>query len=108
MSVPQRADALLRAGIGNEVAVARWGCDDRSVLGAAVLIGALSAGCVLIGAMPARAGFLDFLFGAQPQQPSSQVSSYAAPTPLIGRVAPPPMGSESVRQGNEAGGRGVA
>jgi Protein of unknown function (DUF2865) len=88
--------------------VTRWGSNDRSVLGAAVLIGALSAGCVLTGAMPARAGFLDFLFSAQPEQPSSQVSAYAAPTAPIGRVAPPPMGSESVRQGNEAGGRGVA
>ena len=82
--------------------------NDKSLVGAAVLIGALAAGGIVAGALPARAGFLDFLFGSQQEQPSTQVNSYAAPTPPIGRVAPPPMGSESVRQGTAAGGRGVA
>jgi hypothetical protein len=59
-------------------------------------------------AVPARAGSIfDFLFGgfhAQRQTPSS-ASSYAEPSPpSIGRVAPPPMGAETVRQGDSGTG----
>ena len=53
----------------------------------------------------ALAGFFDFLFGApQPQAPSPAVQSYAEPGP----VAPPALGSESVRQGSVNSGRTVA
>ena len=57
---------------------------------------------------PAHAGFFDFLFGnSQDQRPPPQ--SYAEPPPpALGRVAPVPLGSESVRQGGGNTGRVVA
>ncbi|MFZ3311297.1 MAG: DUF2865 domain-containing protein [Xanthobacteraceae bacterium] len=57
---------------------------------------------------PAHAGFFDFLFGnSQDQAPPPQ--SYAEPPPpALGRVAPAPLGSESVRQGGASIGHAVA
>jgi hypothetical protein len=63
-----------------------------------MVAGVIAAAAMTIAA-PARAGFLDFLFGPQQEQPPSNMSSYAAPTPPVGRIAPPPMGGESVRTG---------
>jgi hypothetical protein len=54
-------------------------------------------------ANPARAGFLDFLFGGSDRQTPS-APSYAEP----GTVAPAPLAPQSVRQGNGDTGHGVA
>jgi hypothetical protein len=73
---------------------------------AVVLLGALSAASVIAVPDPARAGFLDFLFGGfQPPTPPADVNSYAEPS---APVAPVPGGAESVRQGGASGGRYVA
>ncbi|HYQ08604.1 MAG TPA: DUF2865 domain-containing protein [Xanthobacteraceae bacterium] len=55
-------------------------------------------------AMPGAAcaqGFFDFLFGGFQQRPPQQESHPAPPAPGVGRVAPAPLGQESV---NESGG----
>ena len=74
-------------------------------------IGALSL-AVLVAAPPvAQAqGIFDFLFGGfHERQPPRDANSYAEPpSPGIGRVAPPAMGSENVRQGEASTGHGVA
>jgi len=69
-------------------------------------IAALAA-CVMAPPEAARAqGFFDFLFGRQQHwSPPRDISSYAEPSPSVGRVAPPPMGQETVRQGVGGGGR---
>lgn len=60
-------------------------------------------------AAPAHAGFFDFLFGNSDDRPSQRPESYAEPPPpALGRVAPAPLGPESVRQGSGATGRAVA
>jgi len=46
-------------------------------------------------------GFFDFLFGGFQQRPPQQESHPAPPAPGVGRVAPAPLGQESV---NESGG----
>ena len=46
-------------------------------------------------------GFFDFLFGGFQQRPPQQESHPAPPAPGVGRVAPAPVGQESV---NESGG----
>ena len=82
--------------------------NNQTPSGAAILAGALLAGSMMLSSLPASAGFLDFLFGPTPDQPS-RANSYAAPTSPLGRVAPPPMGAESVREGlGLDGGRAVA
>jgi hypothetical protein len=75
-----------------------------------MLVGALLATSVVAVPGLARAeGFLDFLFGGfqQRQAPAPDVNSHAAPPPAMGRVAPPPIGSESVRQSNGDTGHSV-
>lgn len=60
--------------------------------------------------IPAHAGFFDFLFGNSQDEPQPP-QSYAAPPPSpgIGRVAPAPLGPESVRQqGSGSIGRVIA
>jgi hypothetical protein len=84
-------------------------CSKYTIWRAAVLAGVLAAA----GFTPnsARAGFFDFLFGNSQDQPQQQPESYAEPPPAgLGRVAPAPLGSESVRQGggSGSGGRAVA
>jgi len=75
----------------------------------AVVLGAICASAMVAAPESARAqGFFDFLFGGFHQRNSPSVSSYADPSPSIGRVAPPEMGSESVRQGDGGTGRSVA
>jgi hypothetical protein len=74
---------------------------------AALIAGALSAAAVLAVPHPARAeGIFDFLFGGAQQKPPANVNSYAEPS-APGRVVPPPMGAESVRQGEGNGGRSI-
>ncbi len=70
---------------------------------AAVLFGALSAASVLAVPDPARAGFLDFIFGALRPQPAPPpaVNSYAEPSAPMSTL---PRGHESVRGGGSGGG----
>ncbi len=77
---------------------------------AAIIVGALSAASITAMPHPARAGGLfDFLFGGfQRPAPPPDVNSSAEPPAPVGRVAPPPMGIESVRQGGGDTGRSVA
>ena len=83
-------------------------CSKYSIWHAAVLAAALAAAGFAPG--PAQAGgLLDFLFGnSQDQPPPTQPQSYAEPPPAVGRVAPAPLGPESVRQGGGSTGRVVA
>jgi len=69
-------------------------CSKRLGRHAAVIAGALSAAAMVAG--PAHAGFFDFLFGGPDRQTRPAAESYAAPE----RVAPAPLGPQSVRQGN--------
>jgi hypothetical protein len=82
-------------------------CNQNPKWRVAMIAGALSAAAMLAVPHPAHAaGIFDFLFGG-PQQPAN-VNSYAEPSAPVGRVAPPPMGAESVRQGDGGGsGRSV-
>jgi len=74
---------------------------------AAVLAGALAA--VDVAPAPAHAGgFFDFLFGNSQDQPPQPQSYAEPPPPALGRVAPAPLGPESVRQGGGSSGRVVA
>ncbi len=83
-------------------------CSKHSIGHAAVLAGVLAV--VAFAPAPAQAGFFDFLFGdSQDQPPAPQPQSYAEPPPpALGRVAPAPLGPESVRQGGGSSGRVVA
>ena len=71
----------------------------------ALLIGALAVTSLVLPLVlprPASAqGLFDFLFGAFSQRPAQQETYPAPPAPGIGRVAPAPLGQESV---NESGG----
>ena len=72
-----------------------------------MLAGALTV--VAFAPAPAQAGFFDFLFGnSQDQQPPQSQSYAEPPPPALGRVAPAPLGPESVRQGGGSSGRVVA
>ena len=64
------------------------------------VLAAVLAAVLLVLPRPARAqGLFDFLFGGfQRPTPPANVNSYAPPSPGIDRVAPAPLGSESVRQ----------
>jgi hypothetical protein len=57
---------------------------------------------------PAHAGFFDFLFGNSQDQPPQPQSYAEPPPPALGRVAPAPLGPESVRQGGGGSGSGRA
>jgi hypothetical protein len=81
----------------------------------ATLRSATLAGVMSVAAMAATPclaeaqGLFDFLFGGfQQRQTPRDVSSYAEPPAPIGQVAPPPLGSESVRQGSRAINHAVA
>jgi hypothetical protein len=68
-------------------------------LRAAFAVGVLSGSAFLISLDSASAqGFFDFLFGGFRQQPAQpqQPNAYPPPPPSIGRVAPAPLGQESV------------
>jgi hypothetical protein len=93
------------AGRNEDIAVIRRH-GERSIGYAAVVAAILAAA---FAPAPARAGgLLDFLFGNSQDQPPPQPQSYAEPPPSIGRVAPAPLGPESVRQGNGSIGRTIA
>ncbi|MGA8358344.1 MAG: hypothetical protein WB772_13470, partial [Xanthobacteraceae bacterium] len=69
----------------------------QSIGHAAVLAGLLTV--IGLAPAPARAGFFDFLFGNSQDQPPQPQSYAEPPPPALGRVAPAPLGPESVRQG---------
>ena len=77
----------------------------------ALLIGALSATASVTLPEPAQAqGFFDFLFGGSQQRPapSPQPDAYPPPPAELGRVAPAPLGPESVTGGDANTGHSVA
>ncbi len=79
----------------------------QSIGHAAVLAGLLTV--IGFAPAPAQAGFFDFLFGNSQDQQQPQPQSYAEPPPpALGRVAPAPLGAESVRQGGGSSGRAMA
>lgn len=75
-----------------------------------IFLGTLSGAALLTAPSSSRAeGLFDFLFGGPQQPPPSQ--PYAHPPPPaagIGRVAPAPLGPESVIEGNGSTGHAVA
>jgi hypothetical protein len=74
----------------------------------AVILSALCAAASLVPATAGAQGLFDFLFGGFRQQPPRQESYPAAPAPGIGRIAPAPLGQESVTEGGGSTGHGVA
>jgi Protein of unknown function (DUF2865) len=73
----------------------------RCVWRMAVFLGALAATSLAMPRAGSAQGLFDFLFGGFQQRPAQQESYPAPPAPGIGRVAPAPLGQESV---NESGG----
>ena len=73
----------------------------------AILSGVIAAAMAM--PRPASAqGFFDFLFGGFQQRPPQQENHPAPPAPGIGRVAPAPLGQESVTEGGGSTGHAVA
>jgi Protein of unknown function (DUF2865) len=75
----------------------------------AVRVGALCAAIILI--FPASAGaqgLFDFLFGGFQQRPPQQENYPAPPASGIGRVAPAPLGQESLNDSGGSTGHAVA
>ena len=71
----------------------------------------LGGGIAAALAMPPPAsaqGFFDFLFGGFQQRPAQQENYPAPPAPGIGRIAPAPLGQESVTEGGGSTGHAVA
>ena len=79
---------------------------------ATFVVGMLMAASVLIGPDAARSeeGFFDFLFGGSRrwEPPSHSYEHPPAPAPLPGRIAPAPLGRESISEGGGTTGHGVA
>ena len=74
----------------------------------AVILSALCAAVSLVPATAGAQGLFDFLFGGFRQLAPRQESYPAAPAPGIGRIAPAPLGQESVTEGGGSTGHGVA
>src|SRR6516164_2469199 len=72
----------------------------------AVILSALCAAVSLVPATAGAQGLFDFLFGGFRQLAPRQESYPAAPG--IGRIAPAPLGQESVTEGGGSTGHGVA
>jgi Protein of unknown function (DUF2865) len=96
----------------------REGCENASgvtnrkrILRTAAVLAAIVSACLLAGADMARAeeGFFDFLFsGGGRWEPPWRAQDHAPPVPGVGRVAPAPLGRESVTEGGGSTGHGVA
>jgi len=80
--------------------VVHWYRNTSERRAAAMLVGALSATLIVAAPSPARAGFLDFLFGGAQERPPADMNSYAEP-PAPGM--PPPGGRESLRLNGSTG-----
>lgn len=78
-------------------------------LHAVAVMGVLAA-ATAVPAPASAQGLFDFLFGGYQRRPETpaNMSSYAEPPSSVGRVAPPSLGSERVRQESGSGGRSVA
>ena len=77
------------------------------VLRVTILSSALAAAMAI--PRPASAqGLFDFLFGGFQQRPPQQENYPAPPAPGIGRIAPAPLGQESVTEGGGSTGHAVA
>ena len=93
---------------------ARNGAEYRmvTVRTATFVAGMLMAASVLISPDAARSeeGFFDFLFGGSRrwEPPSHSYEHPPAPAPLPGRIAPAPLGRESISEGGGTTGHGVA
>src|SRR5262249_46944562 len=74
----------------------------------AVFFSALWGAVTLLPATAGAQGLFDFLFGGFQQRPPRQESYPAPPAPGIGRIAPSPLGQESVTEGGGSTGHGVA
>ena len=78
---------------------------------AVILIGALSTVANMTVSESARAqGFFDFLFGGFQQRPPPppEPNAYPPPPPSVGRIAPAPLGEESVNGSGDSTGHTVA
>ena len=76
----------------------------------AILVTVLSSAAIVSSSNTASAeGFLDFLFGGFQQRPAPPQApdAYPPPPPEIGRVAPAPLGPESVTGGGATTGHSV-
>jgi hypothetical protein len=93
----------------------RKGCDSgrggAALRTATFAIGMLMAASVLLVAGAARCeeGFFDFLFGGSGRwEPPWRSQEHAPPAPVPGRIAPAPLGRESVNEDGGTTGHGVA
>jgi hypothetical protein len=75
----------------------------------AVLVGTLfvAPSMIVPGAAHAQ-GFFDFLFGGSQQRPPPEPNAYPPPPAALGRVAPAPLGQESVNGSADNAGHAVA
>jgi hypothetical protein len=81
----------------------------RTHLRVAVLIALAAAAGILVPGAAQAQGFFDFLFGGSQQRPApQQPDAYPPPPPEIGRIAPAPLGPESVTEGGGSTGHTVA
>jgi hypothetical protein len=81
-----------------------------TVRAATFVAGMLMAASVLISPARSEEGFFDFLFGGSRrwEPPSHSYEHPPAPAPLPGRIAPAPLGRESISEGGGTTGHGVA
>jgi hypothetical protein len=75
----------------------------------ALLFGALYvAASVTAPDLAGAQGFFDFLFGGSQQRSAPPPDAYPPPPPEVGRIAPAPLGPESVTGGDASTGHAVA
>ena len=94
----------------------RKGCHNRhggaNYRAATVLVGIVMTASAMMASRAASAeeGFFDFLFGGSRrwEPPSHSYDHPPAPAPVPGRIAPAPLGRESVSEGGGTTGHGVA
>jgi hypothetical protein len=74
------------------------------------LVGAISIAAADVMSVDAAGaqGFFDFLFGGFQQQPQQPPPAYPPPSPGVGRIAPAPLGQESVTESGGSTGHAVA
>jgi hypothetical protein len=72
------------------------------------ILSATLAAAVAIPRPASAQGLFDFLFGGFQQRPPQQENYPAPPAPGIGRIAPAPLGQESVTEGGGSTGHAVA
>ena len=77
---------------------------------AAVVIGALAIASITVADLASAQGFFDFLFGGFQQRPvpPPEPNAYPPPPAELGRVAPAPLGQESINEHGGSTGHSVA